>query len=482
MLTGGHVAAAQAASLLPAGGQERLRKALCDGFPSPDSPGLPHTCRDPLHCRRGQRAVNRVLGLILAGGKGERLSILAEERAKPAVIFGGKYRIIDFTLSNCVNSGINRVGVLTQYRPRSLNDHIGIGRPWDLDRASGGVVLLQPYVGRSAGDWYRGTADAVYQNLYFVEESRAEQVLVLSGDHIYNMRYDQMIDFHRQNKADATVAVVEVPIEEASRYGIVHADEDGRVIEFIEKPSRPPANTVSMGVYVFNRETLIERLTEDAHDELSGRDFGHNLLPAMVGKDEVYAYRFPGYWRDVGTIDVYWQAHMDLVADLPEFNLYDFDNPVVTRHQERPPSKLGPHAAISRSLISSGAIVNGTVQRSVLSPGVFVAEGATVADSILFDDVVIRQDCVINRCIIDKRVEVRPRSQLGFGDDLTANKDEPENLNSGITLVGKGACIPERIRVGRNCKVLPFVRPVDFENEYIESGSTISRKDTRIGV
>ncbi|MEX2239031.1 MAG: glucose-1-phosphate adenylyltransferase [Dehalococcoidia bacterium] len=427
--------------------------------------------------------MNRVLALILAGGKGERLSLLAEERAKPAVIFGGKYRIIDFTLSNCVNSGISRVGVLTQYRPRSLNDHIGIGRPWDLDRASGGIVLLQPYLGREAGEWYSGTADAVYQNLYFVEESRAEHILILSGDHIYNMRYDEMLDFHLANQADVTVAVVEVPIEEASRYGIIHSDpETGEVIEFIEKPEKPPSNQVSMGVYIFSRAALLERLEEDAQDPRSDHDFGRNVIPAMVGSARVFAYPFRDYWRDVGTIDTYWQANMDLVAEMPPFNLYDPDHPVFTQHRESPPSKHGPHAVTSRSLISSGAIVNGTVRNSIISPGVFIAEGAQVIDSILFDDVVVQEGSLVHRCIVDKRARLSRWSIVGFGDDTTANKDEPKNLKRGITLVGKGACIAERVRVGRNCKIMPFVRQEDFDAELVPSGSTVQRKEGRIGV
>jgi glucose-1-phosphate adenylyltransferase len=427
--------------------------------------------------------VNRVLALILAGGKGERLSILAEERAKPAVIFGGKYRIIDFTLSNCVNSGISRVGVLTQYRPRSLNDHIGIGRPWDLDRASGGVVLLQPYVGRNAGDWYRGTADAVFQNLYFVEESRAEEILILSGDHVYNMRYDQMVAAHRQNQADATVGVVRVPIDEASRYGIIRVhDETGEVTEFVEKPAAPSSDLVSMGVYVFNREVLLSRLEEDARDSSSDHDFGRNVIPAMVGEARVFAYLFESYWRDVGTIDAYWQANMDLLSDVPEFNLYDRDNPVLTQHQERPPSKHGPQAVVSRSLVSSGAIVNGTVRNSVISPGVFVAEGAQIVDSILFDDVSVREGCSVHRCIVDKRVELNRWSHAGFGDDSTPNEDEPQNLKHGFTLIGKGACIPDRVRIGRNCKIMPFVGATDFEGEFVASGKTVRRRQARISV
>jgi len=417
--------------------------------------------------------MNRVLALILAGGRGERLSILAEERAKPAVAFGGKYRIIDFALSNCVNSGLFRVGILTQYRPRSLNEHIGIGRPWDLDRSTGGVTLLQPYIGRKASDWYKGTADAVYQNLYFVEESQADQVLILAGDHIYKMRYEDMLEFHRSHKADATVGVVEVPLEEGRRYGVLSLDKDERIVDFQEKPSRPQSNLASMGIYVFKRECLVEALEEDAHRR-SGHDFGHDIIPALLGRHRVFGYRFNGYWRDIGTIDAYWQANMDLLGELPELNLYDPDNIVRTKDQQRPPLKAGPNSRISRSLLSSGCIVNGYVQNSVLSPGVFVEEGATVVDSILFDDCQISTGAVVERSILDKMAFVGAHSHMGWGEDYTPNQEEPEVLNSGITIVGKRARIPTSIRVGRNCIVGPGVREEDLATDYLASGSSIS--------
>jgi glucose-1-phosphate adenylyltransferase len=419
--------------------------------------------------------MNRVLALILAGGRGERLSILAEERAKPAVVFGGKYRIIDFALSNCVNSGLFRVGILTQYRPRSLNDHIGIGRPWDLDRSTGGVTLLQPYIGRKASDWYKGTADAVYQNLYFVEESQADQVLILAGDHVYKMRYEGMLEFHLSHKADVTVGVVEVPLEEGRRYGVLTLDKDDRIVDFQEKPSRPQSNLASMGIYVFKRECLVEALEEDAHRR-SGHDFGHDIIPALLGRDRVFGYRFDGYWRDIGTIDAYWQANMDLLAELPELNLYDPDNIVRTKDQQRPLLKAGPNSRISRGLLSSGCIVNGYVQNSVLSPGVFVEEGATVVDSILFDDCHISTGAVVERSILDKLAFVGAHSHVGWGDDYTPNQEEPEVLNSGITIVGKRARIPASIRIGRNCIVGPGVREEDLATDYLASGSSISAR------
>ena len=417
--------------------------------------------------------MNRVLPLILAGGRGERLSILAEERAKPAVVFGGKYRIIDFALSNCINSGLYRVGILTQYRPRSLNDHIGIGRPWDLDRSTGGVSLLQPYIGRKASDWYKGTADAVYQNLYFIEESQADQVLILAGDHIYKMRYEDMLEFHRSRKADVTVGVVEVPLEEARRYGVLSLDKNDRIIDFQEKPSRPQSNLASMGIYVFKRDSLMGALEEDAHRR-SGHDFGHDVIPARLGRDRVFGYRFGGYWRDIGTIDAYWQANMDLLTELPELNLYDPNNIVRTKDQQRPPLKAGPNSRINRSILSSGCIINGNVQNSVLSPGVFVEEGATVVDSILFDDCHISTGALVERSILDKMAFVGAHSHVGWGDDYTPNQEEPEVLHSGITIVGKRVRIPTSIRIGRNCIIGPGVSEEDVVGDYVASGSSIS--------
>ncbi|MBI2886945.1 MAG: glucose-1-phosphate adenylyltransferase [Chloroflexi bacterium] len=416
--------------------------------------------------------MNNLVALILAGGQGERLSILSQERAKPAVIFAGRYRIIDFTLSNCVNSGIFRVGVLTQYRPRSLNDHIGIGRPWDLDRAGGGIFLLQPYTGRGASDWYRGTADAVYQNLYFLEEQRADLVVVLAGDHVYSMRYDHMVAFHRSVGADVTVGVVEVPRSEVGRYGTVVLDEENRVRTFEEKVAHAQSNLASMGIYVFNLDALRERLIEDAHRK-SNHDFGQDILPVMVERDKVYGYKFEGYWRDVGTLEAYWQANMDLLAELPEFNLYDRANPVLTRVANYPPAKVGAQAHVSRSLVCEGCIVDGYIDHSILSPGVHVEEGAVVRDSIIFDDVYIERGAIVDRCIVDKEVRIGHGSQLGWGDDYTLNRQEPKNLCTGLTLVGKRSVLPSGLRVGRNCKVGPLAYASDFENHSVPSGATV---------
>ena len=417
--------------------------------------------------------MERVLALILAGGASERLSILAELRAKPAVPFGGKYRIIDFTLSNCANSGIHKVAVLTQFNPRSLAQHIGIGRPWDLDRTTAGLIILQPFLSRSGRDWYKGTADAVYQNLYYVEEQRVDEVLILSGDQIYTTRYESMINSHRSRRADVTVGVVEVPLAEASRYGIVTLDHNERVVAFEEKPQEPKSNLASMGIYVFNKNVLIECLEEDA-EQKDGHDFGRDILPRIINTHRVYGYRHRGYWQDVGTVESYWQANMDLIVDLPELNLYNPEMEVRTVVQNMPPAKLGPKAQVSRSLVANGAIINGEVRNSIIFPGVFIEEGAKVKDSIIFSDTTIGKGTIVDRCIIDKQVWVGTGCHIGYGDDLTPNHEEPEYLNSGLTLVGKGVKIPNGVRIGRNCKIDCWAERTDFTTDTIPSGNSIA--------
>jgi glucose-1-phosphate adenylyltransferase len=423
--------------------------------------------------------MSKVLAVILAGGQGERLSLLSQKRAKPAVPFAGKYRIIDFVLSNCVNSGITDVTVLTQYRPHSLNDHIGNGRPWDLDRQKGGVHLLQPYLRHEDSDWYQGTADAVYQNLNFIMESRCDYVLVLAGDHIYRMDYGPMIAFHQQRSAAVTLGAVVVPLEEGPRFGILETDAEGRVVSFEEKPKSPRGTLGSMGIYIFDRETLIRVLIEDAQPAETGaspsqHDFGRNIIPIMVERSErVYAYPFTGYWQDVGTVQSYWEAHMALLNDRPGFDLYDPSWVIHTRSEERPPAHLRSGAQVVNSLISHGCIIKGRVERSILSPGVIVEEGAVVRDSIILFDTVIGADSVIDRAILDKEVVVGKQCQIGYGDDQTPNKLEPSRLNTGITLIGKRAHLPDNLTVGRNCKIGADLRPEDFSSDTIASSESV---------
>jgi glucose-1-phosphate adenylyltransferase len=410
------------------------------------------------------------MAVILAGGEGERLSILSQERAKPAVPFGGKYRIIDFTLSNCVNSGITDVVVLTQYNPRSLNDHIGLGRPWDLDRNTGGVKLLQPYIARGrVAEWYRGTADAVLRNLNVIEHSAGDTVLVLAGDHIYKMDYQPFVAAHRRHRADVTIAVRRVPLAEASRMGILALDEQNRVIDWQEKPKQPKSDLASMGVYVFSKKALRRWLSEDR------ADFGAHVIPAMLEAGaRVYGYRYTGYWQDVGTIQSFWEANMALLNDNPELELSDKEWVIHTRSEERAPARVGPTAQVHRSLISHGCEIAGTVVNSVLSPGVRVDVGAVVRDSIVMFDSVIRSGAVVDRAILDKEVVVGQGAIVGDGPhDDRPNKQEPGRLNTGITVVGKHAIVPRGVRIGRNVKVAAGVRTSDFAGRVVHSGESV---------
>ncbi|HEY3157059.1 MAG TPA: glucose-1-phosphate adenylyltransferase family protein [Candidatus Eisenbacteria bacterium] len=413
--------------------------------------------------------------MILAGGLGSRLCILSEKRAKPAVPFGGKYRIIDFTLSNCVNSGIFDVGILTQYRPLSLRDHIGIGRPWDLDRKRGGVELLQPFRGWAETDWYRGTADAIYQNWIRVEEREAEHILVLSGDHVYRMDYRPMIEAHLARGADATVAIAEVPREEARGFGVVDTDDAGWIRGFLEKPAVPPSGQISMGVYVFRTASLHAVLRADTERE-TVHDFGKNILPALVRDGRVLGFRHGGYWQDIGTLDSYYRANLQLLSPDPPFPLEDPRWPIFTPSTEFPPARLGARAQVRASIVTHGTIVNGTVERSVLFPGAVVEEGALVRDSIVMGESWVGQQAELTQVILDKRVHVGPRARIGFGEDLTPNRSCPEHLSSGITIVGKETRIPEGVTIGRNCRISANLIEEDFTRRTIASGEVMERE------
>jgi glucose-1-phosphate adenylyltransferase len=420
--------------------------------------------------------VTGALAIVLAGGEGERLSILSSVRAKPAVPFGGKYRIIDFTLSNCVNSGIDDVLVLTQYNPRSLNDHIGVGRPWDLDRTKGGIRILQPYVSRGqVPEWYRGTADAVLQNLELIEQHDTDEVVILAGDHVYKMDYQPFINAHRRKHADVTIAVRRVPLADATRMGVLAMDENGRVVEWQEKPKLPKSDLASMGVYVFSKRALRRWLDERR------TDFGSHVIPDMLGGGaRVFGYRFEGYWQDVGTIQSYWEANLALLTDRPELNMYDREWLIHTRSEERAPAKIGSTAQVHRSLVSHGCVIDGTVVNSILSPGVVVEVGAVVRDSIVMFDSVIRSGAVLDRAILDKEVTVGQGAVIGEGSDFeTPNRDEPTRLNTGITVVGKRAVVPKGVRIGRNVRIDGWVRAVDFPGRIVRSGETVSRRAAR---
>jgi glucose-1-phosphate adenylyltransferase len=418
----------------------------------------------------------RVLAVLMAGGAGTRLTVLSDTRAKPAVPFGGKYRIIDFTLSNCVNSDIYDVAVLTQYRPHSLNTHIGIGKPWDLDRLRGGVHLRQPYQGSNADmDWYRGTADAVYRNLDFIQENNPDLVIILSGDHIYKMDYRPMMAYHQEKGADLTVAVMNVPLEETDRFGIMTVNRNMRILEFHEKPkARDKGTLASMGIYVFNTEVLIERLSGGT-PESPRIDFGKDVIPNMITQDKVYAYPFEGYWVDVGTIQSFWETNLALTdpATQEVLNLHDPNWVIHTRSEERPPVKLGPQAQIGNSLISNGCVIRGRVERSVLSPGVYVSPGAIVRESVIINDTWIGPGAVVERAIVDENAVIGAGTYVGHGEDMTPNQQMPDRLNTGITVVGAGAHIPGGLVIGRNVLIRSGRLESDFPGTEIASGGTV---------
>lgn len=372
------------------------------------------------------------VAMLLAGGQGSRLYALTQQVAKPAVPFGGKYRIIDFPLSNCTNSGIDTVGVLTQYQPLVLNDYIGNGLPWDLDRAYGGVKILPPYQGQHSRDWYKGTAHAIYQNMRFIDQFDPEYVLVLSGDHIYKMDYSKMLRFHKNREADCTIAVIDVPIEEASRFGIMTVDWEQRITDFAEKPKEPQSTKASMGIYIFNRKKLYEYLIADANDPTSDNDFGKNIIPAMLKAGEkMMAFQFDGYWKDVGTIASLWEANMDLLGQRPVFSLDDDTWRIFTRHDPLPPQFIGDSAKIKNSIITEGCEIYGTVENSVLFPSVRVMPGAVVRDAVVMDSTVIEEDAQVEYSILDRTVSI------GTGASIGSSKDG----RNALTVIGEGISI-----------------------------------------
>ncbi|MCP4538924.1 MAG: glucose-1-phosphate adenylyltransferase [Chloroflexi bacterium] len=417
----------------------------------------------------------RTLAMILAGGAGSRLSVLTQKRTKPAVPFAGKYRIIDFTLSNCANSGISTVGICTQYRPRSLNDHIQSGWPWDLDRVTGGISLLQPYLGRRESDWYQGTADAIYQNLDFIRRQRCDVVLILGGDHVYKMDYDVLTSFHLDHGADLTIATVRVAPEEAPRFGILETDKEYRVVGFEEKPSHPRGPFGSMGIYAFNIDVLDQVLTADHTRSGSRHDFGGDIIPQMIKNQRVYAFPYHGYWVDVGTIQAYWQAHMDLLVDEPRLDMLDRDWVIHTRSEERPPVNIRSSAVVKQSLITDGCVIEGTVEHSVLSPGVRVGPGAVVRHSVVMTDSVVEENAVVDHAIVDKRVRVGAGAQIGWQGDRSASPRA--GVYDGITVVGKNTLIPTCTRIGSNCTIAADLEENVFEKDVVPSETSIGIAD-----
>ncbi len=410
----------------------------------------------------------KIRAVILAGGEGTRLKVLTSRRAKPAVVFAGKYRIIDFPLSNCVNSQINDVMVLAQYRPQSLIEHIGSGAPWDLNRdISGGIRILTPYKAQ-VSDWFIGTADALQQNFTFIKRGNPDHILVLSGDHIYAMDYTKMLNFHLEQDADLTIATITVPYEEASRYGIMHYDENFKVIEFLEKPENPPANTINMGIYLFKQDVLNQELWNDHFRAGSFHDFGKDIIPNMINNNaKVFAYPYEGYWVDVGTLEAYWQANMDLLSDEPPFQVYNPDWIIHTRTEERPPAIIKKGATVENSMISDGCVIeSGAIVRNcVFSPGVRIKNNVEINQSILFKDCIVGQNSIINCSILDRRVNIGENCIIG-----------EHNSNFQITVIGKDSTIPENWTIEASAIIGTDVIPDDFNTNLVKSGEFVQTR------
>jgi len=417
--------------------------------------------------------VNKTLVLLLAGGVGSRLNVLVQTRAKPAVPFGGLYRIIDFSLSNVMNSGLTRVGVLTQYKPMSLMKHLGTGAAWDFTGRTRGVTVLPPKTGFKDSDWYKGTADAVRQNIDFIKAYPSKEVLILSGDHIYQMDFDHMIGVHRRKKADVTIGMMVVPLEDIHQFGTGITDKNDRIIEWEEKPKIARTNLASMGIYVFDTEYLLKLLEENRE----AVDFGMHIIPTAISRDNVFAYPFDSYWRDVGTVQAYWQANMDLLREdsgiSPELWVIRSNAESGGEMADRCPAKFASGAVVKNSLVSAGCIIEGEVVNSVLSPGVVVAAGAVVRDSVVFDDCHIGQGTTVDLTIMDKQVAIGRNAKIGFGDKTVANEKYPSHLYTGISLIGKKSILPDDVEIGRNCIISPLQAAENFDSLHIPDGMTL---------
>lgn len=410
--------------------------------------------------------------MLLAGGQGSRLGALTQQIAKPAVMFGGKYRIIDFPLSNCVNSGIDTVGVLTQYEPFMLNKHIGIGVPWDLDLTQGGISMLSPFVTGSHGEWYTGTANAIYQNIRYIDSYNPDYVLILSGDHVYKMDYSEMLRHHKEKNAVATIGVIEVPWEEAPQFGIMNTDESLKIIEFEEKPKEPKSNFASMGIYIFNWRELREALIEDKNIHPDS-DFGKHIIPALLNRNELLvAYPFKSYWKDIGTIEAYWQANMGLSYIMPEFNLYDANWSIYTNSDNLAPQYISPNANIAHSLISKGCTIEGDVQNSIISPNVQIEKGCIIKDSIIMQGTVVKSGARLYRCIVSENSIIGENVCIGEGDNI-ANINKPHVYNSGISVIGAFTSVPSDVWIGKNCEVSGNTKHEHYINNALQSGGSL---------
>ena len=418
-----------------------------------------------------------MIAMLLAGGQGSRLGVLTSKVAKPAVAFGGKYRIIDFPLSNCINSGVDTVGVLTQYQPLRLNTHIGIGIPWDLDRNIGGVTVLPPYEKSTNSEWYTGTANAIFQNLDYMESFNPDYILILSGDHIYKMDYEAMLDFHKTNNAEVTIAVMPVPIEEANRFGIMITDENRRITDFEEKPEHPRSNLASMGIYIFNWKTLKEALLTMA--EQPALDFGKHVIPYCRDKGApLYAYEFNGYWKDVGTLNSYWEANMELIDIVPEFNLYEEYWKIYTKSDILPPQYMSNNSVVERCIIGEGTDVYGKVYNSVVGCGVTIGEGTVIRDSIIMNNTTIGPGCEIYKAIIAENVQIGRGVKLGMGAEAQ-NDTAPHIYSNGLVTVGEKSVIPDGVSVGKNTVIAGVTTPQDYRDAWLAGGKTLIKAEER---
>ena len=416
-----------------------------------------------------------MIAMLLAGGQGSRLGVLTEKVAKPAVAFGGKYRIIDFPLSNCINSGIDTVGVLTQYQPLRLNTHIGIGIPWDLDRNEGGVTVLPPYEKSTSSEWYTGTANAIYQNLAYMEQYNPDYVLILSGDHIYKMDYEVMLDFHKANKADITIACMPVPIEEASRFGIMVTDESNRITEFEEKPEHPSSNLASMGIYIFSWPVLKDALI--ALKDQNGCDFGKHILPYCKEKGQrLFAYEYNGYWKDVGTLGSYWEANMELIDIIPDFNLYEEFWRIYTKGDVIPPQYISEDAVVDKCIIGEGTEVYGEVHNSVIGPNVVIGRGSVIRDSIIMKNTSVGENVVMDKAIVAEDVVVGNNVVIGCGEEAP-NVLKPAVYSFGLAAIGENSVIPDNVKIGKNTAISGVTTKEDYPDGELAAGQVIAAKD-----
>ena len=418
-----------------------------------------------------------MIAMLLAGGQGSRLGVLTAKVAKPAVAFGGKYRIIDFPLSNCINSGVDTVGVLTQYQPLRLNTHIGIGIPWDLDKNIGGVSILPPYEKSSSSEWYTGTANAIYQNLEFMEYYNPDYVLILGGDHIYKMDYEVMLQFHKENNADVTLATIPVPMEEASRFGVVITDEKKRILEFEEKPPQPRSNLASMGIYIFSWPVLKEALI--TLKDQKGCDFGKHIIPYCHQRgDRIFAYEYNGYWKDVGTLGSYWESNMELIDLIPEFNLYEEFWKIYTKTDKIPPQFIAGEAVIDRAIIGDAAEIYGEVHNSVIGPGVYIGPGAVVYDSIIMNEAVIGAGTKVYKAVIAENAQIGANCELGIGEEVP-NKVKPDIYAFGLVTIGENSVIPDGVKIGKNTAISGETVPEDYNDAILAGGETLIKAGDR---